>query len=29
MTPLRVSQIADLEIRQSDTNEVLLRAPVS
>jgi hypothetical protein len=29
MTPLRLSQIADLEIRQSDTNEVLLRAPVS
>jgi Putative zinc-finger len=28
-TPLRLSQIADLEIRQSDTNEVLLRAPVS
>ncbi len=27
-TPLRVSQIADLEIRQSDTNEILLRAPV-
>ena len=27
-TPLRVSQIADLEIRQSDTNEVLLRAPL-
>ena len=25
-TPLRASQIADLEIRQSDTNEVLLRA---
>jgi hypothetical protein len=25
-TPLRVSQIADLEIRESDTNEVLLRA---
>jgi hypothetical protein len=25
-TPLRESQIADLEIRQSDTNEVLLRA---
>jgi hypothetical protein len=29
MTPLRLSQIADLEIRQSDTNEVLLRAPIS
>ena len=29
MTPLHLSQIADLEIRQSDTNEVLLRAPVS
>ena len=29
MTSLRLSQIADLEIRQSDTNEVLLRAPVS
>jgi hypothetical protein len=29
MTPLRLSQIADLEIRQTDTNEVLLRAPVS
>ena len=27
-TPLRASQIADLEIRQSDTNEVLLRAPL-
>jgi Putative zinc-finger len=27
-TPLKVSQIADLEIRQSDTNEVLLRAPL-
>jgi len=27
-TPLRLSQIADLEIRQSDTNEVLLRAPL-
>ena len=25
-TPLRVSQISDLEIRQSETNEVLLRA---
>jgi hypothetical protein len=25
-TPLRPSQIADLEIRESDTNEVLLRA---
>ena len=25
-TPLRVSEIADLEIRQTDTNEVLLRA---
>jgi hypothetical protein len=29
VTPLRLSQIADLEIRQSDTNEVLLRAPIS
>ena len=29
MTPLHLSQIADLEIRQSDTNEVLLRAPIS
>jgi len=29
MTPLRLTQIADLEIRQTDTNEVLLRAPVS
>ena len=29
MTPLRLSQIADLEIRQSNTNEVLLRAPIS
>jgi hypothetical protein len=29
MTPLRLSQIADLEIRESDTNEVLLRAPIS
>jgi len=29
MTPLQLSQIADLEIRQSDTNEVLLRAPIS
>jgi hypothetical protein len=28
-TPLPVSEIADLEIRQSDTNEVLLRAPLS
>ena len=27
-TPLKVSQIADLEIRQTDTNEVLLRAPL-
>jgi hypothetical protein len=27
-TPLQLSQIADLEIRQSDTNEVLLRAPL-
>jgi hypothetical protein len=27
-TPLRVSEIADLEIRQTDTNEVLLRAPI-
>ena len=27
-TPLRASQIADLEVRQSDTNEVLLRAPL-
>jgi hypothetical protein len=27
-TPLEVSQIADLEIRQADTNEVLLRAPL-
>jgi Putative zinc-finger len=27
-TPLRVSQIADLEIRQTDTDEVLLRAPL-
>jgi hypothetical protein len=25
-TPLKASEIADLEIRQSDTNEVLLRA---
>jgi hypothetical protein len=29
MTPLQLSQIADLEIRQSDTDEVLLRAPIS
>jgi Putative zinc-finger len=28
-TPLRPSQIADLEIRESDTNEVLLRATLS
>ena len=28
MTPLQLSQIADLEIRESDTNEVLLRAPL-
>jgi Putative zinc-finger len=28
ITPLKVSQIADLEIRQTDTNEVLLRAPL-
>jgi Putative zinc-finger len=28
-TPLKPSQIADLEIRESDTNEVLLRAPLS
>jgi hypothetical protein len=27
-TPLRVSQIADLEIRETATNEVLLRAPL-
>ena len=27
-TPLQVSQIADLEIRETDTNEVLLRAPL-
>jgi Putative zinc-finger len=27
-TPLKPSQIADLEIRQTDTNEVLLRAPL-
>jgi Putative zinc-finger len=27
-TPLQVSQITDLEIRQSNTNEVLLRAPL-
>ncbi|HEX3197404.1 MAG TPA: zf-HC2 domain-containing protein [Propionibacteriaceae bacterium] len=27
-TPLRPPEIADLEIRQSDTNEVLLRAPL-
>ena len=27
MTPLRLSQIADLEIRQTDSNEVLLRLP--
>jgi Putative zinc-finger len=27
-TPLRASQIADLEIRESDTDEVLLRAPL-
>jgi hypothetical protein len=27
-TPLKPSQIADLEIRESDTNEVLLRAPL-
>ena len=29
MTPLRLSQFADLDIRQSNTYEVLLRAPVS
>jgi hypothetical protein len=28
-TPLKVSEIADLEIRQSDTNEVLLRAALN
>jgi hypothetical protein len=28
MTPLQLAQIADLEIRESDTNEVLLRASV-
>jgi Putative zinc-finger len=28
-TPLQMSQIADLEIRESDTDEVLLRAPIS
>ena len=28
MTPLQLSQIADLEIRESNTNEVLLRAPL-
>jgi Putative zinc-finger len=28
-TPLRPSQIADLEIRESETNEVLLRAPLN
>jgi hypothetical protein len=28
-TPLKPSQIADLEIRESNTNEVLLRAPLS
>ena len=27
-TPLKVSEIADLEIRQTDTDEVVLRAPV-
>jgi hypothetical protein len=27
-TPLKPSEIADLEIRESDTNEVLLRAPL-
>jgi hypothetical protein len=27
-TPLRASQIADLEIRESGSNEVLLRAPL-
>jgi Putative zinc-finger len=27
-TPLRVSQIADLEIRQTETDEVMLRAPL-
>ena len=27
-TPLKPSEIADLEIRESDTNEVLLRAPI-
>jgi Putative zinc-finger len=27
-TPLRVSEIADLEIRETDTDEVMLRAPV-
>jgi Putative zinc-finger len=27
-TPLRVSEIADIEIRQTETNEVLLRAPL-
>jgi hypothetical protein len=28
-TPLKVSEIADLEIRETDTNEVLLRAPLN
>jgi hypothetical protein len=28
-TPLKPSQIADLEIRESETNEVLLRAPLN
>jgi hypothetical protein len=28
-TPLNVSEIADIEIRQTDTNQVLLRAPLS
>jgi len=28
MTPLQLSQIADLEIRESNTNEVLLRASI-
>ena len=27
-TPLKISEIADLEIRESGTNEVLLRAPL-
>jgi len=29
MTPLQMSQIADLEIRESNSDEVLLRAPIS